>query len=157
MKPAISPRGEGPLFQNPVGGEIELKLDAQQTGGALSAFESSAAPGEGPPLHLHEDVEEILYFLSDGFRVQIDERVEDVSAGGFVFIPRLTPHTWQNAGDEEGRLLALFAPGSPGMESFFRAFSRLEAGADLGARFRSLATEAGMQVVGPPIGHAATA
>lgn len=152
MEPLLSPRGHGEVVPNPVGGEIELKAGVRQTGGSLSAFESVAAPGEGPPLHLHEDVDEILYFVSGKFRVQIDVSIEEVEAGTFMFVPRLTPHAWQNVGDEEARLLAIFVPGSTGMESFFSEFAAAGAGVEPAATFSALAAEAKMRVVGAPIG-----
>src|SRR6186713_1780245 len=96
--------GEGVAVRNPVGGSIEIKAVGAQTGGRLSAFESAAAPGEGPPLHAHDDVHE-------------------APAGTFVFVPKDVPHTWQNGGDTGGRLLAIFAPASVGMEAFFQRFA----------------------------------
>ena len=55
--------GQGRLLRNPVGGSIEVKALGAETGGALSAFETEAAPGEGPPFHAHDDTHEAIYFL----------------------------------------------------------------------------------------------
>ena len=51
--------GEGAVVKNPVGGPLTFKIRGAQTNGALTAFESVAAPGEGPPLHVHEHEDEI--------------------------------------------------------------------------------------------------
>jgi mannose-6-phosphate isomerase-like protein (cupin superfamily) len=80
--------GEGATVKNPVGGHITFKVRGEQTNGALSAFESVAAPGEGPPLHLHVNQDEVWYVLEGRFRVKVDNEVEDAPPGALVFIPR---------------------------------------------------------------------
>ena len=142
--------GQGEALRNPVGGSIEVKALGEQTGGALSAFQTEAAPGEGPPLHAHDDTHEAIYFLEGTFRVRLEDDVHDAPAGTFFFVPKYAPHTWQNSGDTPGRLLALFAPASVGMEQFFQQFAATTTGS--GAEtFAELAPAAGMRVLGPPL------
>jgi quercetin dioxygenase-like cupin family protein len=136
--------------RNPVGGSIEFKALDEQTGGALSAFEAVAAPGEGPPFHAHDDAHEVLYFVEGTFRVRLEDEVHDTPNGTFVFVPKDVPHTWQNSGDTPSRLLALFTPASRGMEEFFRRFAARTTGSFAGT-FAELAPDAGMQVLGPPL------
>jgi quercetin dioxygenase-like cupin family protein len=142
--------GQGEVLRNPVGGSIEVKALGEQTDGALSAFETEAAPGEGPPLHAHDDTHEAIYFVEGTFRVRLDDHVHEAPAGTFFFVPKDVPHTWQNSGDTPGRLLALFAPASAGMEQFFQQFAATTTwpGAET---FAELAPAAGMQVLGPPL------
>ena len=64
--------GEGAAVKNPVGGPLTFKIRGAQTNGALTAFESVAAPGEGPPLHLHEHEDEIWYALEGTFRMNLN-------------------------------------------------------------------------------------
>jgi hypothetical protein len=70
-------------------------------------------------------------------------------AGTFVFLPRRFAHTWQNVGPRTGRLLITFVP--PALEGFFRSFAALPDGEATPEAFRSLAAEAEMVVVGPPL------
>ncbi len=142
--------GQGRSLRNPVGGSIEVKAVADETGAALSAFETEAAPGEGPPFHAHDDTHEAIYFLEGTFRVRLGDVVHDAPAGTFFFVPRDTPHTWQNSGDTPGRLLALFAPASAGMEQFFAQFAAT-ATDSVADTFAQLAPAAGMAVLGPPL------
>jgi quercetin dioxygenase-like cupin family protein len=86
-------------------------------------MESAVAPGEGPPLHVHVDDNEVIYFLDGRFRLRIDDTVRDTPAGSFAFIPKGVPHTWQNVGDAAGRLLVMFMPAARDMERFFEGFS----------------------------------
>src|SRR6186997_2095695 len=88
--------GEGVAVRNPVGGSIELKA---------------------------VDAHEAIYFLEGTFRMRLEDDVHEAPAGTFVFVPKDVPHTWQNSGDTAGRLLAIFAPASVGMEAFFQRFA----------------------------------
>ena len=141
--------GAGKTVPNPVGGPITFKADAAQTGGAVTVFESTAAPGEGPPLHLHAEEAEILYVLEGSVRFKLDGDMHDGAAGTFVFVPRQVPHTWQNVGSEPARLLAIFTPS--GMESFFEAFGSLKPDEVGPEAFKSLGEASGMSTVGPPL------
>jgi quercetin dioxygenase-like cupin family protein len=151
----VSGPGEGRTLKNPVGGPLSFKARDAQTGGALTAFESTAAPGEGPPLHRHAGQDEVLYVLEGRLRVRLEEAVHEAPAGSFVFIPRGVHHTWQNAADEPARLLVLFAPAAPGMERFFERSAELAEDARVADAFEKFASDAGMEVVGPPLAQSA--
>ena len=141
--------GEGETVRNPLGGPLAFKARGAETGGAMTAFESTAAAGEGPPLHVHTNADEVLYIVEGSFRFKLDGELRDSPAGSFVFIPRGAPHTWQNVGAEPGRLLVLFTPAA--MEPFFDRFAELPDGASVPEAFRTLGADAGMEVVGPPL------
>lgn len=143
--------GEGQTIRNPLGGDLTMKLTGRETGGSLTMFESVAAPGEGPPMHVHANEDEVLYVLAGKLRFKLRDEVRDVAAGGFAFIPRGLEHTWQSVGSKPARLLVTFAPASPGMERFFFAFAELPDGAPFQEEFARLGSEAGMDVVGPPL------
>jgi quercetin dioxygenase-like cupin family protein len=148
--------GEGPSVENPTGGRLTFKAMADATRGALTAIEATAAPGEGPPLHVHRDQDETIYVLDGRYLVKLGERYVDAPAGAFVFIPRGTPHTWQNVGTDVARFVATLAPADPKFERFFVSYSQLrpdERGVDAFARV-ARETQA-MEVVGPPLTAAA--
>lgn len=135
--------GEGDQVLSPVGGEIIHKVRGEQSGGGISVFESHIPPGEGPPLHVHANEEETLYVLEGSFRFRLGEEIAAAPAGSLMFVPRGVPHTWQNAGEEPGRLLIVFTPA--GMERFF---DRAEGDR---AAFAAFGEELGMTVAGPPL------
>ena|SRR5688572_15383096 len=147
----VSGPGEGHSVANPLGGGIEFKARAEETAGALTAFESAVAPGEGPPLHVHANEDEVIYFVDGRFRMMIDGADRDVSSGSFAFIPKGVPHTWQNVGDAPGRLLVMFMPAAPRMERFFERFSAVAGDSSVADAFATLGDAAGMKVVGPPL------
>jgi hypothetical protein len=71
---ALGP-GEGLAVQNPVGGILTFKVTADQSAGAVTAIDTAAAPGEGPPLHVHRDEDEIGYAVDGMLMLKLaDER-----------------------------------------------------------------------------------
>ena len=142
--------GEGTTLRNPVGGTVTLMLRGSDTGGSVTALETTAAPGEGPPLHRHADEGELLYVIDGRFRFRLEDEVSEASAGAVVFIPRGVRHTWQNVADAPARMLAVFTPS--GMEEFFERFSEHADRDSAPEAFRRIGADVGMDVVGPPLG-----
>lgn len=144
--------GEGETIANPLGGPLTFKARAAETGGALTAFESVALPGEGPPLHRHEAESELVYVLEGRLRFRLDDEERDAPAGAFVFIPKGVAHTWQNVGETDARLLVAFTPAAGGMEDFFdRAAAENATGP---TAFSEFAGNSGMKLLGPPLAEA---
>jgi quercetin dioxygenase-like cupin family protein len=148
-RPVAVPPGEGQTIQGPAGGLLTFKVRAEQTNGALTAFENVIAPNDGPPLHTHAAEDESWYVIDGTLRFQLGDEVAEAPTGTFVFVPRGTPHTFENIGSEPARILVIFNPS--GMERFFDRFATLPAGPPDPSAFRELGREAGMDVVGPPM------
>jgi quercetin dioxygenase-like cupin family protein len=144
--------GAGLSVENPVGGVTNFKAMADATGGALTALEAVAAPGEGPPLHVHHSQDELIYTVEGCFRVRLGDELFDAPAGSFIFIPRGTAHTWRNIGDAPARFFAALIPAAPEFEQFFVRYAALERHERGVSAFARVAEETqGMQVVGPPL------
>jgi quercetin dioxygenase-like cupin family protein len=143
---AVGP-GEGTRKRSPLGGDITFIVAGEQSNGALAAMEAVNAPGEGPPLHVHNREDETVYVLEGEFRWKLGDDLSVQGPGSFVFIPRGLAHTWQIIGEKPGRVLITFSPA--GMEGFFDRLSSLEE-FDPEA-FRAAGAEHGMDVVGPPL------
>ena len=155
-RPIVSAPGHGETLRTPTGGPLAFRARGEQTGGALTVFESTAPPGVGPPLHLHVNEDEVLYVLEGELRVRLESTHHAALAGSFVFIPRGVAHAWQNVGDGPARFLALFTPAAPGMERFFERAAELPDATPAAAAFKQLAPDAGMEVLGPPLADADT-
>jgi quercetin dioxygenase-like cupin family protein len=157
--PSIEPftlvPGEGLSVENPAGGVTTFKAMAEACGGALTALEGLAAPGEGPPLHRHQGQDELIYTLDGRFRVQLGDELHDAPAGSFFFIPRGTAHTWQNVGDAPARFFAALIPATTEFERFFIRYAELPRHERDGSAFARVADEtSGMEVLGPPLAAA---
>ena len=148
---ALAP-GEGISVENPVGGVTTFKAMSDESGGGVTTIEGVASPGEGPPLHVHREQDEFIYTLEGTFRMRLGDDLIEALPGSFVFIPRNTPHTWQNVGDGRARLLAALFPASVEFEEFFLRYAELrpeERGVEAFSRV-AIETRA-MEVVGPPL------
>jgi quercetin dioxygenase-like cupin family protein len=144
----VGPR-EGATIQGPAGGPLSFKVRGEQTNGTLTVFENVIAPGDGPPLHAHANEDESWYVLDDDLRFKLDSEIRSAPAGSFVFVPRGTPHCFQNVGEQPARILVMFTPA--GMERFFDRFASLPAGPVDPDAFQSIGRDVGMDVLGPPL------
>jgi quercetin dioxygenase-like cupin family protein len=152
MRPFTLADGEGTSVENPVGGVTTFKATSDQSGGGLTAIEAISAPGEGPPLHVHRELDEFIYTLDGTFRVRLGADLIEALPGSFVFIPRNTPHTWQNIGEGRARFLAGLFPATVEFEEFFLRYAELtpeERGVE--AFSRIAAETRAMEVLGPPL------
>lgn len=151
MRDVVLAPGEGLSVENPTGGTVTFKITGDESGGVLTAIEGTAAPGEGPPLHVH-DQDEVIYTLDGTYLVKLGATLHEAPPRSFVFIPRATPHTWQNVGAETARFFATILPATAEFEQFFRRYAQLppeERGVEAFARL-AVETNA-FQVVGPPL------
>jgi uncharacterized cupin superfamily protein len=101
---------------------------------------------------MHRDQDEFIYTLDGTFRVRLGDDLIEALPGSFVFIPRNTPHTWQNVGDGPARFVATLIPASVEFEEFFLRYAELppeERGIE--AFGRIAAETRAMEVLGPPL------
>ncbi|HTN24415.1 MAG TPA: cupin domain-containing protein [Solirubrobacteraceae bacterium] len=148
---ALAP-DEGLSVENPAGGVLTFKLMSDDCGGVISAAASDIAVGEGPPLHVHRDQDEFIYFVAGAFRAKLADRLVDAPPRSFIFIPRGTPHTWQNIGDGPGHFFVAVLPASPEFEQFFVRYGELPQSERGVEAFVRLGRETGaLEVVGPPL------
>jgi quercetin dioxygenase-like cupin family protein len=128
---------------------MTIKARAETTSGSFSALENVVPPKEGPPLHLHRHEDEMYYVLDGELRFKLAGTLHDAPAGSFVFIPKGTPHCFQNVGDAPARILVMFTPA--GMERFFEDQAALPPGPMDTDRHRTLAKGVAMEILGPPL------
>lgn len=147
----VSAPDGGDALDTPARGTLAFLAKGERTSGALTAFVSNIAPGEGPPFHLHLNEDEMIYVLEGRLRVRLEEAIHEAPVGSLVFLPRRVPHAWQNVGDEPARFLGVFTPAAPSMERFFERAAELPEGSRLADAFGTLAGAAGMDVLGPPL------
>jgi mannose-6-phosphate isomerase-like protein (cupin superfamily) len=136
-----------PRFLGPQGKEsdiTELVATREQTGGSLGLFRQTIAPKSGPPVHIHHGEDEFFYIVSGAFKVQVGDRILSAPAKSVMFVPKGTPHTFQNTGSEPGVLLVGVTPG--GFEQRFADRQGVDAEKD-----RALMKKYKMEVVGPPL------
>jgi len=106
------------LQAGPIG--ITFLLDAEQTGGALTAFECDVpADARVPAQHSHDAFEETIYGIAGTITFTVDGTDHDIGPGEAAFIPRGVVHGFVNRGDTDARFLAVTTPGLLG-PAYFR-------------------------------------
>jgi quercetin dioxygenase-like cupin family protein len=151
MRELILAPGEGLSVENPMGGLLTFKTTSDESNGALTAIETFVVRQEGPPLHIHEE-DELIYTLTGSLRVKLGDTLRELPPGSFVFIPRGTPHAWQNVGTEPLRFFATIMPAAVAFEEFFVRYAQLPAEERGVEAFARLAAETNaFEVVGPPL------
>lgn len=90
--------------------EMRIKHDG---GPASSVFyEYVSEPGvAGAPQHVHHGHDETFYIVEGVYEFIIGAEHVTLAPGGFLYVPRSTPHTFRNAGDRPGRIVGTFHPG----------------------------------------------
>lgn len=79
----------------------------------------------GPPPHIHEYEDEIIYIVSGEFIVHIDGTEFHLKTGDTAFIPKGTLHTVINPlEDNPGTLMTIFQPAPKKVEDFFGYISK---------------------------------
>ena len=106
------------IHAGPVG--VTFLLEAEQTGGALTAFECDVpAAAKVPAPHSHDAFEETIYGLSGTITFTVEDTDHEIGPGDAVFIPRGAVHGFVNRGEADARFLAVTTPGLLG-PAYFR-------------------------------------
>jgi mannose-6-phosphate isomerase-like protein (cupin superfamily) len=100
------------------GDEFLFLADTANTGGQFTAFVDTTPPGGGPPVHYHENEDELFYVLEGQASFFAQGKWTSVGPGGMVYAPRLSLHTFKNTGTAPLRQLIRTNPS--GFEQFMR-------------------------------------
>ncbi len=98
----------------------EIKVTAEQTGGALSIIEITEGPNASGPLHVHHREDEGFWILEGDVTFEVGDTTIDANAGDFAFGPRDIPHRY-TVGPRGCRMLFIMTPG--GFEGLIREMS----------------------------------
>lgn len=150
--PSFTPATENEPFWF-LGGQARILLPGSATGDAVSLMEFADPIGHAPPLHTHENEEELWFVLDGEVSFFVGDQRHDLIPGQVAHGPRGVPHSYLVRSDR-ARLAVVFSPAR--IEEWFRANGTpvAEAGDlppafDLGAVVAS-AEAFRLRVVGPP-------
>lgn len=102
---------------------MRLKLDGA-TNATLAFYEYVSEPGvTGPPQHIHHSHDETFYIVDGTYEFTVGRDILPMDHGAFLFVPRGTPHTFRNAGDDMGRIVGTFNP--PRFANYFRELAAI--------------------------------
>jgi quercetin dioxygenase-like cupin family protein len=106
--------GQELVWKMAPGRAVALKLQNQQTGQRVMAFEEVTPTGTATPLHLHRESDEVMYVLSGQYSFKVGDQTISGGPGTCVFMPRGIPHAWKYVGDGSGRAFIFYTPGEAG-------------------------------------------
>ena len=116
---SLSERNErADWLQTRPGERCVIRVPAADTNGAYSLVEIVSEPGDGTPLHFHQNEDEYLVVLEGTARFAVGDRMFDAEAGTMVTLPNNVPHAWGNRSDSRLRIAGICYPG--GVEETLR-------------------------------------
>lgn len=155
-RPYVLARDEGPHghFLNNL---VTTKATAAAAG-SLAVVEAVAPRGFGPPLHSHDEEDEIIVVLEGEVVFRSEGQEVVAKEGGLAYLPRGVPHTFQVV-SERARMLNITASPTttPQFDEFVEALSTPteqpvmpEPSAINGGHVAQIGSRYGIQVFGPP-------
>jgi quercetin dioxygenase-like cupin family protein len=99
------------------GDEVHLYLSGKETGHLFSQALVITQPGGGPPPHYHTQEDEWFHVLHGSVSFFYQGNWTEVRAGGRVWCPKGSVHTFQNTGDNPSQMLVTTSPA--GFDRFF--------------------------------------
>lgn len=143
---AIDHQGSDEWAEITPGERFIIRTSAVATNGAYTMLEVLADPGNGVPMHIHNNEDEHFIVLRGTLHIVCGDKAVNVSAGRAVTVSRGVPHAWSNVSDAEVRMLVLFSPGH--IEGLFREIAVRQSD-DIAA----ILDKFGCLIVGPPPSH----
>lgn len=98
---------------------IRFVIEAGETNGILSMFESTVPAGAKVPMaHYHKDYDETAFGLEGVLTFIVEGKAVNLGPGDSCFIPRGAVHSFKNNGKTDAKALAVVTPGLLGPDYF---------------------------------------
>lgn len=103
--------------QTAFGDSIRFKIGPEESQGRLTVGFGTTPPGGGPPPHVHHNEDECFIVWQGKMEFLVDGEWIPGNPGDVVFLPKDTPHTFRNPGQD---VCSHFVITNPcGFETFF--------------------------------------
>ncbi len=89
---------------------VDDRLGASQVDLHVNTIRAGSAPG---PYHLHNEVENVYYVLEGRVLIRTGDEQREIGPGDVVFFPRGVPHSATNVGQDDARVIEIYAPTGP--------------------------------------------
>ena len=137
---------------------VDVLLSSRESGDGLCVMDVHAPFDEAPPLHVHDDQDELFYVLEGRIRFQRGEERLSAGAGELVVLPQGVPHGFRVVSPEGARFLVTTR--GEAFEGMVREVSRAAGeglppaaapSEALQARLDAACRARGIALLGPPI------
>lgn len=131
-----------------IGTTYSITVTKTDSAGTVGVFEAVVPAGEGPPLHVHYNEDEVIHVVEGEYEFWLDGKTMRRGPGHSMFLPRGVPHTFRVASATPGRSVGIVTPG--GFENFFveMATRSLRIPTDL-PEIASIGSNYGLEFLGP--------
>ena len=148
-EPVIVPENGGTVLEA-FGDLVKVKLGADLTHGTLTVALGEIPPGGGPPLHYHDNEDELFIVQEGRVSYFVQNHWTQLGPGGVVFAPRGSVHAFRNTGSTTARHYVVLTPA--GFEKFFASCAEefAEPGGPRMERILEIGAEHGIQILGAP-------
>ncbi|PCJ67230.1 MAG: hypothetical protein COA58_02630 [Bacteroidetes bacterium] len=106
---------------NVLGVKITGKVLSDQTNGEYSVIITETPANSGPPMHVHENEDELFYVLKGNFMFTCGDEKIELNQGDMLRLPKGIPHNFVNIDSTTGITMNTITPG--GFEHFFEEIS----------------------------------
>ena len=93
-----------------LGTRMTVKAAGEASGGVFTLIDCECPAGFAPPAHVHHVEDEAFYLLTGEIDVTCGESTWAVEPGGFVFLPKGTPHRFVVSNAGPARMLQITTP-----------------------------------------------
>jgi quercetin dioxygenase-like cupin family protein len=138
MTPKIIRSPEGQIL---MAGRQNIKLNATDTGGAMSVTFSIVPAGSGIPVHVHSREDETFEITEGELEVTLNGEVQILGKGDMVFMPQNSPHGFRAITDTS--MWVTLVPG--GAENMFVELAALPPGPPDMAKVAAICNDYGIQ------------
>jgi mannose-6-phosphate isomerase-like protein (cupin superfamily) len=130
------------MIKIPVGVTARVVAKSAQTNGAFGLIEAIYPPGQGFPMHVHHNEDEIQYIIEGKLLIVAGDQRLIAGPGDFFYGPRNIAHGFRSVGDTPARFLEGYLPG--GFEGMFTTPLEMLAGVISG----SIGRQYNIEIVG---------
>lgn len=141
-----------------INSRVEIALSQADNADGISVLKHRVPPGDAPPLHVHQEEDEIFIILEGEMRFSVGGKTLVGRAGETLYAPGGVPHGYRVTSPEGARFHTITRGG---FERLVRAFSRSAENAGLPAfslpspeaqkMLAEACAAAGIEILGPPI------
>lgn len=135
-----------------------MLIDGSDTEGRMVMAYQHARASSQPPLHEHDNEDEIFFILQGEIKFWTADTVVTLSAGDCILLPKDEPHTFQVSPNSEAKWLVIMTPG--GFDTFYRAVGTpaqypgpprdWSMDSETEERLETAASACGIKLLGPP-------
>ncbi len=86
---------------------VNIRVSQKNNADGTSVLEHRAYQNDSPPLHIHQNEDEIFYVLEGEFRFLIKDEEYHLRAGDILTAPKGVPHTYKIESADGGQWLTI--------------------------------------------------